>query len=151
MSDTDPQHPPFLRRVSFVDPVADDPTQTPVTVPSRLFLDGVEHPEVLARTSGQMYGDWQVVGDAVLVSFVAYAEHVTMQSYPVGKSDLEALSGSHIAGIPVLTPTDHDWELLPSDDQGRGLVRVWFFARHVEVLAINQLQQADELHADAVS
>jgi hypothetical protein len=145
MSDTDPKHPPFLRRVSFIDHEADDPDrQVPVTVPSRLLLDGVDHSQVLARHGQEL----QILGQPeVLVSFVVYADYVTMQT-PEG----EPVSGSHIAGIPVLTPTDHEWELLPSDPSGRGRVRVWIFARQVEILAINDLPPAVEKHAaDSVS
>lgn len=144
MSDTDPKHPPFLRRVSFIDMTADDPDrQVPVTVPSGLLLDGVDHSHVLAKHDQEL----QILGQPeVLVSFVAYADCVTMQTV-----EGEGITGSHIAGIPVLTPGDHEWELLPSDPSGRGRVRVWIFARQIEILAIDQLPQAVELHADTVS
>lgn len=151
MSETDPKRPPFLRRVTFVDTHPDDPSAVPVSVPVRLLLDGVDHSEILAldpAVRGRVPGhEWQVTGEpAVLVSFVAYAEHVTTQSYPSKtRSGRTVLSGSHVAGIPVLTPTDREWEILPPDAAGRKLVRVVFFAQRVEIVAANQLPESIEL------
>jgi hypothetical protein len=142
MSDADPEvfklHPPFLRRVTFVDLTPFNPGDRPVSVPNRVLLDGVDHSEILP-----LGAEWEIVGrPEVLVSFVAFAEHVTTMSYESrGSSKRTHLSGTHIAGIPVLTPADHDWEILPPDDKGRKFVRVWFFAQQVEVLAVNQLPE----------
>lgn len=137
MSDADPTHPPYLRRITFLDQAPDDGIEPPVTVPSRLLLDGVDHSEVLARTGTVGGLDWMVTGiPEVLVSFVAYAEHVTLKKYPSRtEPGVELLSGTHIAGIPVLTPSDHEWELIPASDGEPELVQVWLFVRHLEVTA----------------
>lgn len=161
MSETDPQHSQYLRRVTFVDGTPDSPELAPVSVPSKLFLDGVDHSEVLAYDRGYVLGhEWAIVGvPEVLVSFVARAEHVTTKTYPSRTRPGETvLSGTHIAGIPVCTPTDHEWELIPAGDGEPDLVQVWIFARRVEILALDQLPADWEIvrrethgprHADA--
>lgn len=135
MSETTPLHPPYLRRVTFLDTEPDDVTGPPVHVTQKLLLDGEEHGEVIAREGWHVFAD--EFGGATIVSFVAFAEHVTLKTYPAkGPQDSnERLSGTHIAGIPVCTPGDHEWERLAVVDGAPELVRVFFFAREVEVVA----------------
>lgn len=137
MSESDPLRPPFLRRVTFLDKTPDDGTDFPVHVASVLLLDGVEHNELIAAGYG-----WQVFSasgdaDATLVSFCAVAEYVELGD--VKEVDgVKLVEGRALCGIPVLTPRDHPWEIVPGMDGMPGVVRVYVFVREVEISAVKQ-------------
>lgn len=146
MSETDPPRAPYLRRVTFLDTAPDQGTDPPVHVAHKLLLDGVEHSQVMARDGWQVFAD--EFGGATIVSFVAFAEHITLKTYPRKADTVDRpeyagggenlLSGTHLCGLPVLTPSDYPWERLAVADGTPALVRVFFFAREVEILAAKQ-------------